>query len=410
MLEFLFCSLLTIVPDFLIRRYAQGKRWGRELTLYSIWFELRWGITACLLLTVGIITIVFYYHPSTSNVTSFFRTITILPEAGGRVSEVFVRNNQKVAAGEVLFTLDDVRQLAAVNTSSRRVAEIEAAIAVAEADLLAAAGQVAQAAGAYQVTFDELARKQELAGRNSPAVSKAEIDRLTGELASRRGALEAARAQQTAVEKQIAVLLPAQRASAIAALQQAEVELDKMVIYAGVAGTVEQFALQPGDFVSPVLRPAGILVPSDIRQRRFQAGFDQLAAQVLKVGMIAEISCMTHPFKVFPMVVVEIQDVISAGQFRPTDQLRDVRMAARPGSITAFLEPLYVDQDIDVLPGSACSANAYTDNHALLEEGGLGAGTWMFYHLVDTVGFVHAVLLRARTLLLPIRALVFSGH
>ena len=410
MLEFLFCSLLTILPDFLVRRYVQGKRWGRELTIFSIWYELRWGITACLILTLSIITIVFYYHPSTRSVTSLFRTITILPEAGGRVSEVFVRNNQKVQAGTVLFTLDDARQRAAVDAAKRRVEEVEAAIVVADADLLAAGGQVRQAEGSYQQTFDELARKKELAGRNASTVTRAEIDRLTNELASRRGALEAAHAQQAAVEKQISVLLPAQRASAVAALTQAEVELDKTVIYAGVPGTIEQFALQPGDFVSPVLRPAGILVPSDVTGRRFQAGFEQLAAQVLKVGMIAEISCLSHPFRVFPMVIVEVQDVIASGQFRPSDTLRDVRAVARPGSITAFMEPLYTGEDIDILPGSSCAANAYTDNHDLIAAGGLGMGEWLFYHLVDTVGLVHAILLRAQTLLLPIRALVFSGH
>ena len=44
MLELVLCSLFTIVPDYLYRRYVQGKRIGREITLYSVWFELRWGI------------------------------------------------------------------------------------------------------------------------------------------------------------------------------------------------------------------------------------------------------------------------------------------------------------------------------------------------------------------------------
>jgi hypothetical protein len=59
MLEFLLCSLLTILPDFLYRRYAQGKRIGREITLFSMWYELRWGITACVLLTLSLITVIF---------------------------------------------------------------------------------------------------------------------------------------------------------------------------------------------------------------------------------------------------------------------------------------------------------------------------------------------------------------
>ncbi|MGB9384020.1 MAG: HlyD family secretion protein, partial [Pseudolabrys sp.] len=75
MLELLLCSLLTILPDYLFRRYRQGKRLGKEITLFSVWFELRWGIVSCLMLTVALITTVFYFHPSTTNVTSFFRTV-----------------------------------------------------------------------------------------------------------------------------------------------------------------------------------------------------------------------------------------------------------------------------------------------------------------------------------------------
>jgi len=30
MLELMLCSLLTILPDYLFRRYVQGKRIGRE--------------------------------------------------------------------------------------------------------------------------------------------------------------------------------------------------------------------------------------------------------------------------------------------------------------------------------------------------------------------------------------------
>ncbi len=73
MLELMLCSLLTIFPDYLYRRYGQGKRIGKEITLYSVWFELRWGITACVMLTVALITVIFYFHPSTTTATLFFR-------------------------------------------------------------------------------------------------------------------------------------------------------------------------------------------------------------------------------------------------------------------------------------------------------------------------------------------------
>src|ERR1700688_3006942 len=114
MLEMMLCSLLTIFPDYLFRRYVQGKRIGREITFYSVWFELRWGITSCLILTVLLITTVFYNHPSTSSVTMYFRTVPILPETNGRVAQVYVGISGPIKKGEPIFRLDSSRQEAAV--------------------------------------------------------------------------------------------------------------------------------------------------------------------------------------------------------------------------------------------------------------------------------------------------------
>src|SRR5271167_1461385 len=106
MLELLFCSVLTILPDYLFRRFVQGRRLGKEITFYSVWFELRWGITACLILTVTLITVIFYNHPSTTNVVMLFRTVPILPETSGRVAEVYVGVSGPIKKGEPIFRLD----------------------------------------------------------------------------------------------------------------------------------------------------------------------------------------------------------------------------------------------------------------------------------------------------------------
>src|SRR6201988_5354052 len=123
MLELLLCSLLTVLPDYLFRRYAQGKRLGKEITFYSVWFELRWGITSCLILTVSLITVIFYTHPSTSSVTLFFRTIPIVPETNGRVAEVYVGVSGPVAKGAPIFRLESSKQEAAIESARRKIAE-----------------------------------------------------------------------------------------------------------------------------------------------------------------------------------------------------------------------------------------------------------------------------------------------
>jgi multidrug resistance efflux pump len=411
MLELLLCSLVTILPDYLYRRYAQGKRLGKEITLYSVWFELRWGITACLMLTVGLITVIFYNHPSTSNVTVFFRTVPIVSETNGRVAQVYVNGvSGEVKQGAPIFRLDSSAQEAAVEAARRKIAEVEAAMVAARADLAATEGKIQEARSAHQQAVDELETKQELNRRNASIVAEREIEKLQVLVEGRQGAVAAAIAAKDAAEAQVSTLLPAQKASAEAALAQAEVNLTKTVIRAGVSGRVEQFTLRVGDIVNPLMRPAGILIPEGAGRGVMQAGFGQIEAQVMKVGMVAEVTCVSKPWTVIPMVVTGVQDFIAAGQFRGGEQLIDPQQVTRPGTILVTLEPLYEGGLDGVTPGSSCIANAYTSNHDLIASGDIGTFKGLILHTVDAVALVHAAILRIQALLLPIQTLVFGGH
>jgi len=182
MLELMFCSLLTILPDYLYRRFVQGKRFGKEITFYSVWYELRWGITGCVILTVCLITVIFYNHPSTTNVTLFFRTVPILPETNGRVAEVFVGNSGPIKKGDPIFRLDSSKQESAVETARRKIAEVDAEMTVARVDVAKAEGQLKEAQSNHQQTLDELEAKQELYRRNPGNVPFREIERLHREI------------------------------------------------------------------------------------------------------------------------------------------------------------------------------------------------------------------------------------
>ena len=410
MIEVLLCSIVTILPDFLIRRFVQGKRFGHEITLYSVWYELRYGITGCLALTILLITLILYFHPSTTSAISFYRTIPILPEGIGRVEEVYVGIRDKVKAGQPIFKLDSSQQKAALETAQRRVSEIDAAFELAKTDLAAADAKIQEAQSAYQQALDELQTKTELQRANSPSVAPREIERLQNLVNGREAGVSVTIAAKQSAEAQISSVLPAQKASAEAALAQAQVELDKTVVVAGVDGTLEQFTLRKGDIVNPLMRPAGVLIPAEAGRQALIAGFNQLESQVMKVGMVAEVACISKPLTIIPMVVTEVQDLIATGQVRGSDQLIDPQQAGRPGTITVFLEPLFEGGFADVPPGSHCIANAYTNNHDLLEEEGLSTAKWAFLHVIDTVGVVHALILRIQALLLPVQMLVLSGE
>jgi len=408
-LELLLCSALTVFPDFLYRRFVQGKRVGREITLFSVWYELRWGITFCLILTISLITTIFYFHPSTTSAVSFFRTISILPERSGRVAEVYVNFRDQVKAGQPLFRMDSTEQEAAIETARRRIAEVDASTQVAKSQLAEADGKITQARGSLQQALDEFNTRAELRRRNPDAIPQREVEKAQIAVDTQQGLVDAATAGKEVIVTQIDFQLPAEKASAEAALAQAEVDLSKTTVYAGVDGWVEQFILRPGDVVNPLLRPAGILIPAEAGRVAIQAGFGQIEAQVIRKGMVGEVTCMAIPFAVIPVIVTEVQSVVAAGQIRPTDQLLDPTQAVQPGTLTAYLAPLFPGQLDRLPPGSHCIANAYTSNHDALQDPNIGTWHAFVLHAIDAVGLVHAAILRLQALLLPVQTLVLGG-
>ena len=411
MLELMLCSSVTLLPDYLIRRYVQGKRIGHEITLFSVWYELRWGITLCLILTILLITLVLYNHPSSKNVNALFRTISIFADTGGRVEKVYVGYNQKVKKGDPLFKLDSRRQEAAIETARARIAEVDAALITAKADILTSQGKVDEAKGSYQQAVDEYNTKKTLYQRNPDVVATRELEKLQTLVTTRQGGVDAAQASEQSAQTRLTTVIPAQKASAEAELAAAKVELERMTIYAGVDGRVDQFVLRVGDVVqpAPVTRAAGILIPEGAGEDQLVAGFNQIEAQVIKVGMVAEATCISKPLSIIPLVVTRVQDVIAAGQVLQTNQLTEMEKLGPPGSVLVFLEPLYQGALDRVPPGSSCVANLYSSNHDRLANENLGTLKRVYLHAIDTIALIHALVLRLHAVVLPLQALVFGG-
>jgi multidrug resistance efflux pump len=280
---------------------------------------------------------------------------------------------------------------------------------VAKSQLAEAEGRIVQARGALRQAVDELKARAEVQRRSPGSIAEREVERIRVQVDTQQGALDAALASREAIVSEIEFKLPAEKASAEAALHEAQVDLEKTLVVARTDGIVQQFALRPGDVVNPMLRPAGVLVPERL-VTGLLAGCGQIEAQVIKEGMIGEVTCIAKPWQIIPVVVTEIQNVIASGQVRPTDTLVDVQQLARPGTITVIMEPLYRGQ-LDGLPqGGSCIANAYTSNHEALQDPNIGTLRRFGLHAVDTVGLVHAMILRIQALLLPMKTLVLGGH
>ena len=174
MFELLLCSMLTVLPDYLYRRYVQGKRLGREINLYTVWFELRWGIIACLVLTVSLITLIFYYHPATQE---RHRDLPHRhhPARGQRPGGRGLRRRQREGRGRPAAVPARRRRAARRRWRRRGGASPRSRPRRwwRETELATADGQIAEARSALAQAQDELDVRTELRRRNPDTVATA---------------------------------------------------------------------------------------------------------------------------------------------------------------------------------------------------------------------------------------------
>ena len=128
------------------------------------------------------------------------------------------------------------------------------------------------------------------------------------------------------------------------------VRLDKTMIQAVVDGHMGPFTLRLGDCVNPILRPAGMLIPTRTGALTFKAGFGQIAAPVPKAGMTADMAGSPRPFEVIPLIVTQMQGAISFGPPRQTDNLVDPNRIGQPGFVAVHPEPRFEGGTDSILP------------------------------------------------------------
>src|SRR5207247_10779997 len=137
-----------------------------------------------------------------------------------------------VSEGDGIFRLDSSKQEAALETGGRKIAEVDAAAVAAEAEVTKAEAQTQEAKSAYQQAKDELDVKSELQRRNPGIVPQRDIEKLQVLVDQRQAGIDVAAATKQSAITRISTLLPAEKASAQAALAQAQVDLDKTFVRA----------------------------------------------------------------------------------------------------------------------------------------------------------------------------------
>ncbi len=227
----------------------------------------------------------------------------ISPQVEGYLKEVRVAENQRVAAGQVLFVVDD-RNFAA------KVAQADAAVATEEASVLTydsrmqlqrsmieqAKAEIAAADAERIRTEQDYQRYAQLAAtdyasRQRLETAEADDRKAAAALSQKRAALAAAQDQLNVLRAQRDEE-KARRQQARASLQLAQNDLDNTVIRAPVAGVAGNRAGQVGQYVKPGTQLLS-LVP--LPYVYVTANFKETQLTHMRPGQAARISVDAYP-------------------------------------------------------------------------------------------------------------------
>lgn len=375
--------LLTSFP--VIIRYFQLKRRGEAMTV--------WNMRTAVLIWAGLafflFLAIFYFHPKSYSGLVPFRTVSVVAQTSGPVTEVAVLNGQRVSAGDLLFRIENSSQKAELKKAEAEFAKIAAAETKARENLKVVQATVVEATASLENLRVDLDNAITLVERN--VGTRDAVRDLEASFAVAGAELSAARAQVDLAQSELSENIPAQREAAQAALEAAQAALDKTEVRAFSGGTVTQLAMSVGSPASTlILSPAMVIIPDRPAgfPVRLVAGFSQVARSTVYQDMPAEIACdsninLSFQDAVLPARVVSIQPAVASGQIVPGARLLDPAETARRGSMLVYFELLYPEHEEIMLDGSGCLVQTYTNNL----PGFLG-------HVIAVTGVIKAVGLR----------------
>jgi multidrug resistance efflux pump len=281
-----------------------------------------------ILLALGLLLILFVYHVLSDRYTPYSsqaRVETFLtqvaPEVAGDVLEVGVKDNGAVRKGQLLFRIDPEPYQVAVRSAEANLSVALQGADVSVADVASAEAQIRKQRADLAATrelgkiVNDLVKKRALA-ETQGIRARADVLKTEAELSKARADLERARANLGAP----GLRNPKVR-QAVAALDQARLDLRNTEVRAPSDGIVTNLRLAPGQYVAPgqpllsFLESGPRWISADMRE-------NQLGN--VKPGQDVTIALDILPGKLFRGRVQSVGWGVSQGDEAPTGQLSTV--------------------------------------------------------------------------------------
>ena len=278
-----------------------------------------------ILVALGLLLILFVYHvladrytPYTSQARIEAFLTQVAPEVAGDVLEVGVKDNSPVRKGQLLFRIDPEPYQVAVRSAEANLSVALQGSDVSVADIAAAEAQIRKQRADLAASRELGQIVNDLVGKRALAETqgiraRADVLKTEADLSKARADLERARASLGAP----GLRNPKVR-QALAALDQARLDLRNTEVRAPSDGIVTNLRLAPGQYVAPgqpllsFLENGPRWISADLRE-------NQLGN--VKPGQDVTIALDVKPGKLFRGKVHSIGWGVTQGDEAPTGQL-----------------------------------------------------------------------------------------
>ena len=246
-------------------------------------------------------------YVSTDNAYVYLDKIMVSADVGGRVVAVPVRENQLVAAGDLLLRIDPASYRLALEQATAQADQVRSDMAALRISYRQAMANLQGAEEAVAYHQRQFGRQQELRSRGVASDTRAE---------DAQHALTQARQQQAALRQEVAGIIAQlggdpdrpiddmpRYKMAVAQRDRALLDLQRTEVTAPQAGVVSNIKLEPGEHLAPGA-PAFSLIPTD--EIWVDANFKETDLTFVKPGNAATVTIDTYPGREWSATVVSL--------------------------------------------------------------------------------------------------------
>ena len=346
------------------------------------------------LIVVGVIAVLFVwyvaadrYAPWTDEGRVQGYIVPIVAEVSGRVLEVNVDHDQLVKTGEALLHIDPRDYEIAVRRAQAALDTAGQQVGASAAGVKSAAAKVSDNRARLRNAQQDFDRVENIFKQDSGAVSNAQRVKAREALAQAEAQVSLAEAELQRAKEQLGSEgddNPALQ-SAVAALEQAQIDLKRTTIYAPGLGLITNLKIDVGHYASAGTAVMTFVSGTDVW---IQANMRENSIGHVKPGNEVELVLDVAPGKIFKGVVKSVGVGVSQGSGESLGQLQTIETTSgwlRDAQRFAVIIDFADDEAYGLRRvGGQVDVQIYTGDHAILNALG-----WLWIRLLSMLSFVY---------------------